>query len=220
MNIIRSIPGKGERLHFISLQTYLFIFLTLIMVFLHQSAFTAQAQSITDSQNNVAMKGSNVNEALASPLACTYKLNPTSATFVKDGGSGSLTVTTQSVCSWGAASNNSWITFGPSTGGFSSDFNNDANGWTQHNGTWTLSYLYSYYMYYTPGIANNVASTSHNGDYSDFTYRVSMVRWANVTSVNNLFFRGTPEPLASSNKSWSNGYDFGYTIKSSNPKFF
>ena len=46
MNSIKSLPGKGGRLHFISLQTYLFIFLTLIVVFLHQSAFTAQAQSI------------------------------------------------------------------------------------------------------------------------------------------------------------------------------
>lgn len=42
--------------------------------------------------------------------ACSFSINPTSASFAAAGGSGSVTVTTQAGCNWTAASNNSFIT--------------------------------------------------------------------------------------------------------------
>ena len=41
---------------------------------------------------------------------CTYAINPTSADFTASGGTSSVDVTTQSGCSWTAASNDTWIT--------------------------------------------------------------------------------------------------------------
>jgi len=44
------------------------------------------------------------------PPTCTYSINPTSASFQSDGGSGNVNVsTTESNCSWTAVSNDSWI---------------------------------------------------------------------------------------------------------------
>jgi len=41
---------------------------------------------------------------------CVYSISPTSQSFPSSGGSGSVTVTTQSGCVWGAASNATWLT--------------------------------------------------------------------------------------------------------------
>ena len=41
---------------------------------------------------------------------CTYNISPTSKTFDQAGGTGTVSVTTQSGCTWTAQSNNSWIT--------------------------------------------------------------------------------------------------------------
>ncbi|HSN54818.1 MAG TPA: BACON domain-containing carbohydrate-binding protein, partial [Candidatus Sulfomarinibacteraceae bacterium] len=42
--------------------------------------------------------------------SCTYSISPTSRNFSGDGGTGSITVTTQSGCTWTASENVSWIT--------------------------------------------------------------------------------------------------------------
>jgi hypothetical protein len=56
-----------------------------------------------------------VNQSGAPP-ACTYSIVPTSATFPRGGGNGSVAVTAGSGCAWTAVSNASWITI---TGGAS-----------------------------------------------------------------------------------------------------
>src|SRR6266576_5441456 len=40
---------------------------------------------------------------------CTYSLSPTSASYPAAGGSGSFNINTTAVCSWTAATTNSWI---------------------------------------------------------------------------------------------------------------
>ena len=43
------------------------------------------------------------------PSACTYSISPTSASFTSSGGTGSVSVTTQSGCAWTASSAASWM---------------------------------------------------------------------------------------------------------------
>lgn len=50
------------------------------------------------------------------PPACTYSISPTAKTFKAGGGTGSITVSTQSPCAWTAAENIDWVTV---TSGFS-----------------------------------------------------------------------------------------------------
>jgi len=54
--------------------------------------------------------------APALPPPCTYTIAPTSQSLPSSGGSGSVTVTTQSTCTWSATSAVNWITV---TGGAS-----------------------------------------------------------------------------------------------------
>jgi hypothetical protein len=49
------------------------------------------------------------------PSACTYSISPTSKSFAASGGTGTVSVTTQSGCAWTAASAASWMTI--SSGG-------------------------------------------------------------------------------------------------------
>jgi hypothetical protein len=42
-------------------------------------------------------------------MACTYSISPTSASFVRNGGSATVAVFTSAGCSWTAASSASWI---------------------------------------------------------------------------------------------------------------
>ncbi len=44
------------------------------------------------------------------PPTCTYALSPSAKTFKSSGGTGSVSVSTQSGCSWTAMSNSNWIT--------------------------------------------------------------------------------------------------------------
>ena len=43
------------------------------------------------------------------PVPCTYSIDPTSKSFSKDGGSGSITVNTGQTCSWTASSSADWV---------------------------------------------------------------------------------------------------------------
>jgi thermitase len=61
----------------------------------------------------------NVARALQSPTVCVFSLYPASQSFISDGGSGSLNVTTPARCEWTAKSNAAWLTVtsGSSGGG-------------------------------------------------------------------------------------------------------
>jgi hypothetical protein len=63
--------------------------------------------------------GGTVHKIVAS-AACTYSINPTSASFGAAGGAGSVLVTAGTGCAWTATSNASWITI---TGGSSGSGN-------------------------------------------------------------------------------------------------
>jgi hypothetical protein len=49
-------------------------------------------------------------------MPCTYTLTPTSASFDRDGGTGSMTVSTENGCAWTVSSNVTWVTFVPTSG--------------------------------------------------------------------------------------------------------
>jgi hypothetical protein len=53
--------------------------------------------------------GFSTNEVVYTAPACSYSISPTNASFSAFGGSGTITVTTQSDCSWLASSGVSWI---------------------------------------------------------------------------------------------------------------
>ena len=52
----------------------------------------------------------NVARALQSPTTCIFSLYPASQSFISDGGSGNLNVTTPARCEWTAKSNAAWLT--------------------------------------------------------------------------------------------------------------
>ncbi|RPI51962.1 MAG: hypothetical protein EHM49_06350, partial [Deltaproteobacteria bacterium] len=73
---------------------------------------------------------------------CTYAIDPASAYFNASGGSGSVSVATQSGCSWTAASNDAWIhtTSGDSgTGSGTVNYSVNANTGSSRTGTMTIA---------------------------------------------------------------------------------
>ena len=67
---------------------------------------------------NVTMDADYVMTAVfVAPPACTYSISPTSQNFSSGGGTGSISVTTQSGCGWTANSNASWITINSGSSG-------------------------------------------------------------------------------------------------------
>jgi hypothetical protein len=76
----------------------------------------------------------------APPIACTYNINPTSQTFGKTGGTGSISVTTQAGCAWNATTPNGWIhiTSGTGSGIGAVTFSVDANEGAERTGTITV----------------------------------------------------------------------------------
>src|SRR6185295_88012 len=75
--------------------------------------------------------------------ACTFSINPTSASYAAGGGSGSVTVTAGAGCAWTATSNASFITI---TSGSSGSGNGTVNysvaantGTGSRNGTMTIA---------------------------------------------------------------------------------
>jgi len=76
--------------------------------------------------------------------ACSFSINPTSASFAAAGGSASVTVTTQAGCNWTAASNNSFITItsgASGTGSGTVNYSVAANTSTARNGSLTIAGL-------------------------------------------------------------------------------
>jgi len=76
--------------------------------------------------------------------ACSFSINPTSASFAAAGGSASVTVTTQAGCNWTAASNNSFITITSGASGSGSgtvSYSVAANTSTARSGSLTIAGL-------------------------------------------------------------------------------
>ena len=94
----------------------------------------------------------------------------------------------------------------PSTSGFRSSFNTNANGWVVEKGTWKLEDA-KYYA--TNGIAGLVSSISHKGTFSTLTYRARMKRSGCPGCANALIIRGDPELDAGG--WWKTEYTFDYT---------
>jgi len=73
---------------------------------------------------------------------CTYSISPVSQSFPASGGTGSVSITTQSGCTWVATSNASWITItldSSGTGNGTVSYSVSANnGTTQRTGTMTI----------------------------------------------------------------------------------
>ena len=62
-------------------------------------------------RNSAGTESAVVSDSITLSVSCTYSINPTAQSFGSSGGSGSVSVTTQSGCNWTAVSNNtSWIT--------------------------------------------------------------------------------------------------------------
>src|SRR5580658_7956420 len=53
--------------------------------------------------------------AAQSPQSCSYTVTPTSIIVPPNGGSGTISVDTQASCTWGFATNNTWITLSSPT---------------------------------------------------------------------------------------------------------
>ncbi len=60
----------------------------------------------------------NVARALQTAITCAYSATPTSALFIESGGNGSVSVTAQTGCNWGATSNASWLTINAGAYGY------------------------------------------------------------------------------------------------------
>jgi Zn-dependent metalloprotease len=76
--------------------------------------------------------------------ACSFSINPTSASFAAAGGSASVTVTTQAGCNWTAVSNNSFITVtsgASGTGSGTVNYSVAANTSTARSGSLTIAGL-------------------------------------------------------------------------------
>ena len=99
---------------------------------------TLTGQSVGAGRTNVA----NFNLIPIIPVSCSYSISPTSATFAKTGGTGSVTITTLCGCNWLAVSNDSWITItagASGTGSGSVNYSVAANPGPQRSGTVTIA---------------------------------------------------------------------------------
>jgi Putative binding domain, N-terminal/Viral BACON domain len=104
----------------------------------------------------------------AAAVVCTYAVSPTSVSFTKDGGSGSVTVTAPDTCAWTAASGVSWLTI---TAG------------SQGSGNGTVSYTVAGQN--DPAgretiltVAGTAVSVSQSGDVGSCQYSVSPVTFS------------------------------------------
>ncbi len=90
--------------------------------------------------------------------------------------------------------------------GFNSQFNSSSSGWTSHAGTWTVTSEY----YGTDGLSEAFASTSYDKTYTDFDYRVKLMREGCEECANSIVVRGTPTPFGAGGR-WHSGYSFNIT---------
>ena len=92
------------------------------------------------------------------------------------------------------------------TGGFSSPFTSNAEGWMMHKGLWNLE---SSNYFTTVGVAGKASSISHLNDYSTLTYEVRMKRTGCTGCANVIIIRGNP--VLDSVGWWNTEYTLNYT---------
>jgi hypothetical protein len=97
---------------------------------------------------------------------------------------------------------------GPTSEGFDSQFNVDANGWEVHAGDWSIV---DNAWYTTEGLPDKISSVSYAANFTNFEYEVRLRRYnpPGYERSNRLYIHGTPNPMGSSND-WYNGYMFQY----------
>jgi len=71
---------------------------------------TYSVQANTGSARTATLTVAGQNVTISQSAPCTFGISPTNDTVNKEAGTGSVSVTTQSGCSWTAVSNTSWIT--------------------------------------------------------------------------------------------------------------
>ena len=76
------------------------------------NALVNTGKPITDGRNGITKNRIKVDAAINSLTGnnCTYSISPTSQSFAATGGSGNVSVTTASNCTWQASSNVTWVT--------------------------------------------------------------------------------------------------------------
>ena len=72
--------------------------------------FSDPASGVSITTMSVSGTGATVRIDFGGPLPCSYSLNSGSQSMGAAGGTGSVTLTTDSSCAWGATSNASWLT--------------------------------------------------------------------------------------------------------------
>ncbi len=100
---------------------------------------------------------------------------------------------------------------GPRGGGnclFYDNFNGSAANWVSHSGTWTLD---PNGWWTSPGIAGAWVSTSRIGDYGNLDFTTALWRDGCKSCANDVFIRGTPDPLTAGNV-WNSYYAFRYGL--------
>jgi hypothetical protein len=70
---------------------------------------TTTMQPTTSSSTSSVIQTTSVPTTTTTTTTCTYSVSPTSSSFNYFGGTGSVNVSTQSVCTWSATSTASWI---------------------------------------------------------------------------------------------------------------
>ena len=77
---------------------------------------TIAANTTTSSRSATVTIGGQAVTVTQAGVPCSYTLTPTSASFDRDGGSGSITVTTGTGCAWTVSSNVTWVSVVPTSG--------------------------------------------------------------------------------------------------------
>jgi subtilisin family serine protease len=140
----------------------------------------------------------------APAAACSYSISPTSKTFGSSGGSGTISVSTPSGCSWNANTAKAWIHINSGasgSGGGTVSYSVDANpGTSQRSGTIRAA-----------GITFNITQSGSSGGSSssgDFTYLAVV---AHTTGSNNSVWKSSLSMcnVSSSNASVKLTYRYG-----------
>jgi len=99
--------------------------------------------TFTPSNRTVTINGDNQSGVNFTAVPCTYTISPSNQPFDSSGGTGSVSVTTQSVCSWTVTSKDSWITItsgSSGTGNEKVNYSVSANSSTSsRTGTMTIA---------------------------------------------------------------------------------
>jgi thermitase len=136
----------------------------------------------------------NVARALQSPTNCTFSLYPASQSFISDGGSGNLNVTSPGRCEWTVKSNAAWLAINSGSGGSGDGVITytvapNTTGATR-NGTLTIAGLSFNVTQFAPGVGAlpNVTLTSP-GDNSTLVAPADITLDANASDTDGTIAR-------------------------------